>query len=38
MRIAEYFGIFFRLISDTNSRGNSFVALAGNELTSSPRY
>jgi len=26
MRIAEYFGIFFRLISDTNSRGNSFVA------------
>src|SRR5262245_13239133 len=37
-RIGECFGIFFCRSSESSSRGNSFVALVGNGLLSSPRH
>src|SRR4030095_2094922 len=37
-RIGECFGIFFCRSSESSSGGNSFVALVGNFLLSSPRH
>src|SRR5262249_52190651 len=37
-RIGECFGIFFCRSSESSSGGNSFVALGGNGLLSSPRH